>query len=613
VSKQSATEFLFGVAVCALLLQTLETFQLAREIFWFGTSTTGEGTVALGFLTYAFLVFIVSAIPAAFLVILGRRAETIPVSVPVYIVTAILAVVLVRNTELGFARPELLFVIVVVATGLFGGCGALRFDQAWQRAAAAIIVVSLLAAVAAIHEIKYAATLFKLQPSVTVYLATATGLLVYIHGWRAWLRTRDRATRWTTTVRIAAVALIVPFAARAFADYRGVFSAEEGPRVLLLTADTLRADYLSLYGGEVPTPNLDRLGEQGVTFENAYALSSWTPPSLAGMFSSQYPPSTSADADLDQWRKDFTTGFISLADYWTSAQGRSFIGDLRGIGIRTAMVLANTVMMGHQWLVDDFEFIYSVNHQTEGQRDGPFRHLPLLHRRIEAVAPGFAPHREFDSSAPTRDLARIHLRQLRHEPFFLWVHFLDPHSPYAPPEQYIPSEVEERIYPPGARSAARWARIGIRIRYPRRASTREKSATWTIASAISSTNLEGQGWTSQPSSALPRTTARSSGNTARGVTASRCTKNSFASRSSLKAPALPNAVSRRRCPRFMSFPRSRDGWASPNAHIGAAKTFARSSRIPQPPCSNYPFIRVQPLVSKAAVNRSKASSSAATN
>src|SRR5512145_315813 len=64
-------------------------------------------------------------------------------------------------------------------------------------------------------------------------------------------------------------------------------SAPEGLRkvnVVLVTLDTMRADRL---GGQ--TPNLNRLAQRGVLFENAVAQAPLTSPSHASMMTGQYP------------------------------------------------------------------------------------------------------------------------------------------------------------------------------------------------------------------------------------------------------------------------------------------------------------------------------------
>jgi len=62
------------------------------------------------------------------------------------------------------------------------------------------------------------------------------------------------------------------------------------PNVLLIIVDTLRADHVSAYGYSRPTtPNIDRLAQQGVLFENAVSAASWTYPSHVSLMTGKYP------------------------------------------------------------------------------------------------------------------------------------------------------------------------------------------------------------------------------------------------------------------------------------------------------------------------------------
>jgi len=73
------------------------------------------------------------------------------------------------------------------------------------------------------------------------------------------------------------------------------------PNILLIVVDTLRADHLASYGYKRETsPNLDRLAEQGVVFESAFATSSWTLPAHASLVTGRYPHEHGAeDEPLD--------------------------------------------------------------------------------------------------------------------------------------------------------------------------------------------------------------------------------------------------------------------------------------------------------------------------
>lgn len=66
----------------------------------------------------------------------------------------------------------------------------------------------------------------------------------------------------------------------------------EPRNIVLICVDTLRSDHLSGYGYDRwTTPNLDALAtEEGITFENVYASSSWTLPSVTSVFTSLNAP-----------------------------------------------------------------------------------------------------------------------------------------------------------------------------------------------------------------------------------------------------------------------------------------------------------------------------------
>jgi len=65
---------------------------------------------------------------------------------------------------------------------------------------------------------------------------------------------------------------------------------ERRPNVLLVVVDTLRRDALGVYGaGADASPNLDRLAESSVVYEEAVAQASWTRPSFASLLTSSVP------------------------------------------------------------------------------------------------------------------------------------------------------------------------------------------------------------------------------------------------------------------------------------------------------------------------------------
>ena len=62
--------------------------------------------------------------------------------------------------------------------------------------------------------------------------------------------------------------------------------------IVLITIDALRADHLSCYGYErETTPHIDRIAQEGVLFENAFASVPVTLPSHISIFTGHYPHS----------------------------------------------------------------------------------------------------------------------------------------------------------------------------------------------------------------------------------------------------------------------------------------------------------------------------------
>ncbi len=183
---------------------------------------------------------------------------------------------------------------------------------------------------------------------------------------------------------------------RLFADAARV---DARTNLLLVVVDTLRADHLSCYGGSTSTPNMDALAASGVRFARAYSHIPITLPSHSTMFTSEVPaehgvhnnggllPSrelTLAEVLRDNYRA--TAGFVSLgvlSATYGIAQGFDSYGD----------------RFGADWWKDAGE----VNREVFAWLD----------------------------AEPA-------------EPFFLWVHYSDPHEPYAPPDEAYP-EVGVRL------------------------------------------------------------------------------------------------------------------------------------------------------------------------
>ena len=98
-----------------------------------------------------------------------------------------------------------------------------------------------------------------------------------------------------------------------------VLSADEPlPNIVFVMIDTLRADRLGVLGYDRDlTPTMDAIAAEGVVFEQASAAAPWTQPSIASVFTGQYPEVHEA-GDYRRAREQnapgvpglFTTGYI---------------------------------------------------------------------------------------------------------------------------------------------------------------------------------------------------------------------------------------------------------------------------------------------------------------
>jgi arylsulfatase A-like enzyme len=168
--------------------------------------------------------------------------------------------------------------------------------------------------------------------------------------------------------------------------------------ILLITVDTLRADHLSSYGyARKTSPVIDRLATEGVRFDQAQVQWPKTTPSFASIFTSTYPKDNQIVRTAGQ---PVSCKFAMLAEM------------LKRQGYATGAVVANAAVGSDFYFDQGFdEFIETWKLQESGQGVDP--------NRAEAV-----------TNLAIQQLDRL---KATGKPYFLWIHYLDPHAPYEPP------------------------------------------------------------------------------------------------------------------------------------------------------------------------------------
>lgn len=184
------------------------------------------------------------------------------------------------------------------------------------------------------------------------------------------------------------------------------------PNVILISVDTLRADHLGCYGYTRDTsPNIDRLAKSGVRFTQAMSQASWTLPSHMSIMTSQYPHVHGVEVAQQALPEDATTlaKVLSRSGYETAAF-ISWIYVARKFGFAQGF--------------DEFTELLPPEDQIDSTTRASFKAEQVTNRVNEW-------------------LAREHPR-----PFFLFVHYFDPHLNYEPPPPY------DRMFDPAYTGAA---------------------------------------------------------------------------------------------------------------------------------------------------------------
>lgn len=188
-------------------------------------------------------------------------------------------------------------------------------------------------------------------------------------------------------------AWLLVFALAGLASASACRRAPTPQNFIFITLDTLRADYVSEYSLQNAfTPSLDWLARQGLTFKNAFSLIPITLPSHASMLFSE-PPSLIKNYNNGQVIRN-KRGIPSFANLFKKN------------GFVTAAFVSLGVLKSQFGLGQGFDTYVD---------DFPKGRWYLAAEEVNArVFPWLEAHKD--------------------QRFFLWVHYSDPHDPYAPPD-----------------------------------------------------------------------------------------------------------------------------------------------------------------------------------
>lgn len=170
---------------------------------------------------------------------------------------------------------------------------------------------------------------------------------------------------------------------------------KKAKNVIVVMEDTLRADRVQSYGPtRVKTPQLEKFAKDGVVFERYSAVEDWTKPSCATMLTGLYPDTHKTQSDSAK-----LPGSV-----------RMVTEELKDQGVATGGFIANG------YVSDKFGFGKGWDAYTNYIRET----------------------KNSDAENVFRDAyGWIEKQHKAGQRFYAYVHTIDPHVPYAPPQEFL--------------------------------------------------------------------------------------------------------------------------------------------------------------------------------
>jgi len=209
--------------------------------------------------------------------------------------------------------------------------------------------------------------------------------------------------------------------------------APRNPNLVIITIDTVRADFLGAYGyPELVTPNLDALAKQSIIFNRAYSTAPRTSPSHASIFTSRLPSEHSVIFNGIDMPGKIDASLPILA------------GHLKDAGFATAAVVSAPPVGHRHGFSRGFRFFHEVFDRT---------YVTVKGKRYKLDDGGRG---DLVSASAGR-----WLEEHGHERFFLWAHYFDAHMPYhcipdvyrelGLKHAYVSHSVAKKLQPPELR------------------------------------------------------------------------------------------------------------------------------------------------------------------
>tara|TARA_Y100000294_G_C8536189_1_gene329171 strand:+ start:413 stop:1477 length:1065 start_codon:yes stop_codon:yes gene_type:complete len=189
--------------------------------------------------------------------------------------------------------------------------------------------------------------------------------------------------------------------------------------VIIISVDTLRADHLGIYGyKQIRTPNIDRLGKNGVVFEHARVSTPLTLPSHTSILTGLYPPSHGV---RDNGKYKASENLTTLAEIFKNK------------GYNTGAVVGSFVLDRRFGLDQGFDHYDDSGFNKKAGGEEIFF---IAERTAKEVTDRALEWVQSLYGVDSKTVAVKGLSGNENKNFFLLVHYFDPHGLYSPPQPY---------------------------------------------------------------------------------------------------------------------------------------------------------------------------------
>ena len=254
-----------------------------------------------------------------------------------------------------------------------------------------------------------------------------------IASWMGWSARSSSVSPEVVAVPHSATSTVPPIASTARSS---AAAGHRLPSVLLITVDTLRGDQLGSFGNaSIQTPHLDAFAKQGARFFNYQIQEPQTNPSHAAIFTGMYPPSNGVRIHMiDKLPDSLATlatvfkdsGYRTAGLYSWMSFDPQYCNFQRGFDVYTDLTVNKPRILDNP-AIAQMSAAYRTAEQYLAVAKAVDR-VGGLNDNVEGAAKGRADI--------TTDAAIAQLRSFSGNPFFMWLHYFDPHYPYEPPGNF---------------------------------------------------------------------------------------------------------------------------------------------------------------------------------